>query len=54
MSRTGWWSFIRAEPDGVIARALELKSPATLYGRCNALYDAQERVLADIVEILPP
>ncbi len=47
-------AFIRVEPDGVIGRALELNQPAQLYGRCNALYDAQHRVLADIVEILPP
>jgi chorismate-pyruvate lyase len=47
-------AFIRVEPDAVIGRALGLTRPVQLYGRCNALYDAQGRVLADIVEILPP
>ena len=47
-------AFIRLEPDAVISQSLELKTPATLYGRCNALFDEQGRVLADIVEVLPP
>jgi len=47
-------AFIRVEPDATICRALALISPATLYGRCNALHDGNGRVLADIVEVLPP
>lgn len=48
-------AFISIEPDEIISKVLELERRATtLYGRCNALLDAQGRVLADIVEILPP
>jgi chorismate-pyruvate lyase len=47
-------AFIRIEPDAVISESLGLKTPAILYGRCNALFDDQGRVLADIVEVLPP
>ena len=48
-------AFISIEPDETISRVLELElCSTTLYGRCNALLDAQDRVLADIVEILPP
>jgi chorismate-pyruvate lyase len=47
-------SFIRIEADALISRTLELDAPATLYGRCNALFTLDNQVLADIVEILPP
>ena len=53
-------AFIRVMPDAVIGQALGLdagpasRSAMVLYGRCNALYDEREHVLADIVEILPP
>jgi chorismate-pyruvate lyase len=48
-------AFISIEPDETICKVLEIeRRSTTLYGRCNALLDAQGRVLADIVEILPP
>jgi chorismate-pyruvate lyase len=48
-------AFICIQPDETICKVLELaRHETTLYGRCNALLDAQGRVLADIVEILPP
>jgi len=48
-------AFIAIEPDETICKVLELaRHETTLYGRCNALFDAQGRVLADIVEMLPP
>lgn len=48
-------AFIAIEPDETIGKVLEMeRRSTTLYGRCNALLDAQGRVLADIVEILPP
>lgn len=47
-------AYIRIEPDSVISQSLELQTPSILYGRCNALFDDHGRVLADIVEVLPP
>lgn len=47
-------AFIRVSADRRVAGALGLEGPTTLYGRCNALFTAEESILADIVEILPP
>jgi len=47
-------AFIRVEADALFSRMLGLNAPSTLYGRCNALFTPDERILADIVEILPP
>ncbi len=49
-------AYFQIEPDGIILNALELPLSNTpvLYGRLNALFDSQGRVLAEIVEILPP
>jgi len=47
-------AFIRVEADRRLADLLELKRPTDLYGRCNSLLMPDGRVLADIVEILPP
>jgi chorismate-pyruvate lyase len=47
-------TFIRVASDDVIGRALGLRAPATLYGRCNTLFDPAGQTIADIVEILPP
>lgn len=46
--------FFRLEADKRIAEALGLPGPATLYGRRSALRTLEGKVLADVVEILPP
>ena len=46
--------FLRVEPDEIIAKALELEQPTTLYGRKAVIADAHGRPLSEIVEILPP
>jgi chorismate-pyruvate lyase len=51
-SRPG--AFLRLTSDKFIDTALQLRGPQLLYGRRNSLVDAQERPLAEIVEILPP
>lgn len=40
--------------DALIDRALRLDGPVTLYGRRNVLADPGGRMLAEVVEILPP
>jgi chorismate-pyruvate lyase len=47
-------AFLRLTSDKFIDIALQLQWPRLLYGRSNSLVDAQERPLAEIVEILPP
>jgi hypothetical protein len=47
-------AFIRVEPDALMADALGLSGPHTLYGRRNVLLTPHNEVLADIVEVLPP
>jgi hypothetical protein len=47
-------AFFRLAPDGFILDALRLPGAPVLYGRRNSLYDAMDRPLAEIVEILPP
>jgi chorismate-pyruvate lyase len=47
-------AFIRVTSDAFINDALGLVGPHELYGRRNELTLADNRVLADIVEILPP
>jgi chorismate-pyruvate lyase len=47
-------AYIRLEADGVMTNALRLPAVCTLYGRCNALFHADGRPIADIVEILAP
>lgn len=46
-------AYIRVKPDDLIANALRLIAPGSLYGRRNVLVDAAHRVLAHVVEILP-
>jgi len=46
-------AFIRVKADRFVADSLGLETAGTLYGRCNALFTQDARVLADIVEILP-
>lgn len=47
-------TFLRVEPDELIARALELETPTTLYGRKAVISDPHGKPLSEIVEILPP
>jgi len=45
--------FFRVEPDELIANALELPAPVSLYGRQAVLCDPENRPLSQVVEILP-
>ncbi len=47
-------SFLRVEPDAIIAEALELETPVPLYGRKAVICDLKHQILSEIVEILPP
>lgn len=47
-------AYFRIQPDEFIRSALALDGDKELYGRRNTLTDAEGRVLAEIVEILPP
>ena len=40
--------------DDLINRALGVSKPCRLYGRCNTLTGEDGRVIAEVVEILPP
>ena len=51
-SRPKGYFWIESDPS--MTRVLGLTRGGQLYGRCNAIYDSAGRVLADIVEILPP
>ena len=51
-SRPG--AFLRIASDPLINGVLGLTGAQMLYGRRNTLFDASERPLAEIVEILPP
>jgi hypothetical protein len=46
-------AFFRVAPDELISSVLNLKGPASLYGRKATIFDAQKRPLSEIVEILP-
>jgi chorismate-pyruvate lyase len=46
--------FLRVQSDDFINQSLKLSGEHLLYGRRNTLFDAQERPLAEILEILPP
>jgi len=46
--------FLRVAPDLRLAELFHLPAPVVLYGRTNQLLDAQDRVLASIVEVLRP
>jgi len=45
--------FFRLKPDELIAGALQLTAPVSLYGRQAILCDFQARPLSQVVEILP-
>jgi chorismate-pyruvate lyase len=47
-------AFLRVESDTLINEALGLTGDRSLYGRRNYLLAKDDRVLADIIEILPP
>jgi chorismate-pyruvate lyase len=46
--------FLRVAPDPHLAELFHLPAAVVLYGRTNQLLDAQDRVLARIVEVLRP
>ena len=46
--------FLRVAPDLRLAEIFQLPAPVVLFSRTNQLLDAQERVLANIVEVLRP
>lgn len=46
--------FVRVESDALINDALQLSGTFQLFGRRNVISDADERILAQVVEILPP
>lgn len=47
-------AFLRLASDPLINGMLHLRGAQLLFGRRNTLYDAADRPLAEIVEILPP
>ena len=46
--------FFRIRSNNVIEQALKLAEPQWLYGRCNCMRDGAGRVVAEVIEILPP
>ncbi len=46
-------AFFCIEADAKVCHALGLSGRPLLYGRHNEIFDAQDRVLAEVVEILP-
>jgi chorismate-pyruvate lyase len=47
-------AFFAVDSEEVINESLGLNAPCKLYGRKNVLLDPHERVLAEVIEILPP
>jgi chorismate-pyruvate lyase len=47
-------AFFRVQADARLSKLLDLRQPAALYGRRNVLVDGSRRLLAEVVEILPP
>lgn len=47
-------AFFRIRADEMIASALEIALATPLYGRCNTLRTTRLRLIATVVEILPP
>src|SRR5437016_2627969 len=47
-------AFLRLASDALINEVLKLSGAQLLFGRHNTLLDSKDRVLAEIVEILPP
>jgi hypothetical protein len=48
--------FFEMEWSAELARALDIRvhGATKVYGRCNTIRDAQERVICEVVEIMPP
>jgi hypothetical protein len=47
-------AFFRVEADARLSELLGVNPAATLYGRRNVLVDGSRRLLAEVIEILPP
>ncbi len=47
-------AYISVEPDAYIQQALDMDHPIPLYGRRNWLLTPDGKILADILELLPP
>ena len=47
-------AFFRVQADSRLEKLLGLRQPAALYGRRNVLADGSRRLLAEVIEILPP
>lgn len=47
-------AYLRVQSDAVMNRAFGLAESHQLYGRRNTIWDAQQRPISEIVEILPP
>ena len=47
-------AFVRLKPDAIIKLALGLRDAPLLFGRRNVLMGPSKRILADILEVLPP
>ena len=47
-------AYFRVQADPTIREAFRLAGDYVLYGRCNVISDREGRVIAEIVEILPP
>jgi len=46
--------FFKIRSNRLIERSLALPSPQWLYGRCNCMSDSVGRVVAEVIEVLPP
>lgn len=47
-------AFVQVIPDAIMKSALGLGDTLLLFGRRNVLMDPSQRILADILEVLPP
>ena len=47
-------AFFSVEADARLGAILRLQAPGILYGRRNVLLDASRRLIAEVIEILPP
>lgn len=46
--------YFAVRSNDLIDRVFRLESPRWLFGRCNCLSDPHNRVIAEVVEVLPP
>ena len=47
-------AYFRVAADSIIGKALEVPEGRPLFGRRNVMWDSEEQVLAEVIEILPP